>query len=857
MGADSVKQIKVGVLLDEQSTRAFKRLFDDMTRSVERLTEAASRASRALGGIGGGGVTSQQLRPGTGGRVHASTPAGGAGKVGGVVGQVFGTDANGMRQLASSTNQAFQSAGTGIKSFVQGAESSLKRMQRSVDALKTSMASMSFAAGGGRGRGPVGNWDFMSQISPAAAGVGPGGRNNNFSPFWNGGQVYDGSEGGKRPPPPGSKGPKGPGPWGRFAGAAAGAFGLGFLGPAAGPVAGIAAYNYATGAIEDERLARMKYATSEPIERMTRRAAVASPFNQLFGAVQGGRVSEQIAFKSALARPDVNRALMNTQVQRDQIAGLLTGQGSNKLSAFGKSLKGYGGMTLDSISRAISGDSNLSDDDRRTAMQLAHDQALRNIGPEQAAQLSAAVAAERQLQDPRVAMLTDRVYQGAHSRVATLRSMGMSTRDRWATRDGVTRPVAAYEAMESKLMKGGWTMGDYAAGHQQLLGIGSGYGKAVGPLGLVSAGIGGLGNAAELTRMGGILGGGVGAAGSFLRNTVQGSIGRGGIDVATGRDLFSQLGSRAMASGQFGAGNTFANYAGAAAGFVGGGMGAPLDVAEQQRRAGMLASGTEQMAGFMSGSKAPLYQMTSLLGSIGAAGGYGGASEALAKMRPEVMQSIAAGGEIPAWARAQGVTKEMARANLKYQERAPLMEVVDSLQGGQAAELLKSYRATEARTGGGFRTFAAEQTKGLTGRAKARRETELAEILGGMVPGTSPEEGAGTLLSQLVVDGPKLKGRGVGAAAPQGLEKEALADQAARTMKAAETIASSVSTLVKNLDAFNTKDVEDAAVSGVKAAAGGQGSDIATAAGDFERAAAQVAAVLRNLERKNGPVKTR
>ena len=45
----------------------------------------------------------------------------------------------------------------------------------------------------------------------------------------------------------------------------------------------------------------------------------------------------------------------------------------------------------------------------------------------------------------------------------------------FAKKDPVTgKLMSGYEAMEAKLMAGGWTMGDAASGHQQLLGIGAG-----------------------------------------------------------------------------------------------------------------------------------------------------------------------------------------------------------------------------------------------------------------------------------------------------------------------------------------------------------------------------------------------
>lgn len=871
MAGDAPKQIKFVFAVDEQSARAAKRIVEDLTRTVEKLVQSAQRAGNLLGGLGGGtAVTNKAVGPGLGGvRGQLANPA--SRQQSGVVTAVFGSDARGIQQLGQVTQQTFQNATAGIRNFVRAAETDLQRLQRTIQNVSGAMGGLG-GAGRAMGGGGIAGWgSFMPQVMAGGApGVGPGGRNNNWSPFFNGGQIATGAAaaaggaggggGGGRGAPPVAAGGFFSGArqfFGGAGGAIAGSMGYGFLQgvstPAAAGAVGVMANNWATGAMEDSRTARLNYVLNEPIERMSRRAAMAAPFRQLYSQAAGGDVAGVHAFRMAMRRPEVRDMISGQSVQRDALARLLSGQTSNKLSAFGKSLTGMGAITMEELSNKISGNADLTPREKRTAMQIAEEQAVRNIGPEQAQLLQKAVASQAQLLNPQTQALMNRVYGGAMGRVKTMRSLGMGAGE-------VTLPngqrVSAYEHKEAQLARGGWDFGDEAAGRQQILGIGAGYGGrgGVGRLELVSAGIGGLSNAADLTRAGGILGGGRTAGPGFLRGTVQRSIGAGGLDVAVGRDFFGHASQRALAGGQFGAGNTFATYAGSAAGLIGGGVGSPLDVAEQQRRMAMLQGGTAEFGGFTSGSKAPLYQMTSLLASAGAAGGYGSASESLNRMSPEVLTAIARGGAVPEWARSQGVTAEMATRFLDKSRRAPLYEVVDEMVGGDAGDLLKRVRGAE-RGGGSFMDVIASETEGLKGARKARKAQQLAEQLGGVLYSqglaATPEAGAGVFMTQMQQDpsmAPFLKGKGVGAAGPKGLEKEALADQANRLGEEAREIATSVKELVKVFDAFKTDDARRAGIAGVAGAAEGQGDSATQAGQDFVAAAARVAAHLAKLE---------
>lgn len=854
----SDKTIKVSIAVDENSARKAKALVDDLTRSVERLVAASSKiGGSTLGGQVAGGASVTMRSPQPGGIRHMAAAAQ-QGR-GGVFANILGGDQQTLRGLVSGAQQAFQSVSSSIKTFTDRAESDLRRLQRAVAGVNASMGGMAASVGGGRG-GPYvyapgggGGGRTLPGIAPGFIVPGtqvPGVQATPASPGGRGG-------GGARPPA--AAGGMAGGVAGGAGGALANAMGLGFLGRLGGPAAigaaGVAAYQFGVSAMEDERLAKLQYRVSEPIDRLSRRAAVAAPFQHQFSAVMGGQVSSTVAFRQALQDPEVKRTLMGSNVDRAALAKLTVGTSSYKLGNLGKQLKGYAGRTLEDFTSWLQGQQGLTADERRNSMQLAEDVALRNIGPEQAQQLQAAAAAKLGVMNPWERDVRDTIYQGAHSRVAALRATGRAA-GVITLRDGTK--TSAYEYHQARLHEKGWTLGDEAAGRNTMLGVGAGYMKALGPLGVVSAGIGGLHNAAQLTRMGGILGGSVGAAGKFYRGTVQGGIGRGGLDVAAGSQLFDMLGQHAMQTGQFGAGNAFSTYAGAAAGLVGGGMGAPLDVAEQQRRIMMLQSGGQNFASFTQGTKAPLYEALSLYGAMGATGGYSLATEGLRKMDPGLLQAIARGGDVPEWARAQGIDANAARSFLGHQAKAPLAEVVDRLAVGDSAGLLKDVRAAEAG-GGTFKDVFRARTSGLKGGAAAREITKLSEQLGGVLASSglaqNAEAGAGTFLAQLLQDpefAPMLKGKGVGAAGPKGPEALALKAQADIYRKQGLTGAALEARLKEEFPDMPKHAIASAAA--VSAAAGGQGDSVDTAVHDLVGALQRFASSLKAQQTGGGSV---
>lgn len=865
------KTIKIAFAVDEQSARKAKTLVDDITRSVEKLVSATQRAGQAMGGLGGGVTNKTVSSSGArGGITHFGTPAGAGGKAGGgIVANLMGGDAGSIRQLITTTQQGFQTVTTSVSTFVDRAEANVKRLQRAIDALGGSMgkAMPSGARDVDFGSGPGGFSAGNAPGGPAVPGVNPSNSG--------GGRGRPGGGGGAPEPDgwgPGGKSMWGPGGWRGYVGDRVGALGntLGLPGPMVNMAKGFAgrfggaaavggavlgAYEYGAGAFENQRAAQLKFTLDQPLLNQSRRAAVAAVGQNLYGAVQSRDVAKQIAFIQTMKNKEVMGSINNTTLQREQLEAAfnpltLGGMAGNLKERF----KGFVGNTYGDFMGWVSGQ-QLPEATKKNMLEMARENAMRNMPVEQAQKFQQAWGAQEALNDPMAMNMVNRVMGGALGRVQAMRSAGMSAGTR-KLKDGST--VMAYEDEEQKLLKGGWTIGDKAAGHQQLLHVGAGYGKAVGPIGLISAGIGGLGNAAELVKMGGMLGGSVGAGGSFLKQ-VQRSIGRGGLDVAVGRDLFGGLSQQMSAGGMYGNGGLAAKAMDQAASLVAGGTGVPFDVAQQQYRMQSLMQGNAALGGFMNGSKAPLYQATSLMGAIGARGGYDAGAEMLMKMDPMQLQAIASGGPIPEALKGM-VTQEDAQKFLKTGRKQPFLELQDYMfkDGSPQRKMLEDLRGSYD---GDAQALILDKTKGMTGKAKAKEQDRLAKVLGGMLVGGgvagSLQEGEGIVDTMLLGTTGKLKGHGVGAAAPKGPEAKALEDQA----KLLKTESTMVDKLTKFIDFFigegGSTGMAKTAQGGVAAAAAGQGSSVESAAQDAATALFRMAAVMKQSTSKAAPQKAK
>jgi hypothetical protein len=854
----SEKQIKISFAIDETSAKRAKLLIDDITRSIQGLVEASSRVGGALSQAMGGGrggmsvggspsITVRGGKTGGGGTSHASSAAG-RGSGSGIVTQLLGTsDVGAIRSLVTGTKQAFTGVGADVKTFVDKASSDIGKLQTAVDNLGKSFKDLKgtdiggggYGGGGGGGPRGGGGGDWSVKFNHRDPGL-PDDPFESAKPKHKFGRMTPIDD-------PGIESSKKI--FGAIAGGRVGDI-LSTISPVGGAVFGAAKAGFGIGEsinqnFADERLARINQTINQPFDTLNRKAQIAQPFLRMHAAVQQKDASTMQAFSDAMNDKEVMKSLGKLNIRREAIeldprlnTSTATGVAKEAWNSFKNMLSDKTGVSSDQAYAFINS-TGVDEVTQKTMRDIFRDNAVAGLDPQAAAQFQQAVDAKRQLQDPTTAMLRNEVYGNAMGRVHQARSIGMSTAIR-KNKDG--RMTSALEDEEQQLMRGGWTIADKAAGRQQLLSVGLGYGKAVGPIGLISAGIGGLTNAAELVKAGGSMGGSVAAGKSFYQ-AAQRSVGRGGLDVAVGRDLFGAMAHKAQSSGAYGGSRAAEQTASMMAGLVAGGSTSPLDVGDQQRRMNLVMQGNETFAGFTQGTAAPLYQATSLTGAIAASGGYGGKAEYLRKLPPELLTTIARGGDIPAGAKAVGITADDASKFLKFNRSAPLFEVDEDRFDATTStgKTLRDVRAAEA-TGGDFMDVVKSRTGEIkTGekpkdfqKRRAKIALEVATDLGASMyaSGLSPTQDAGTgvFLGQMAQDkdmAPFLKGKGVGAAAPAGAEKEALEQQADVKKRHGELMVK-MEGLIKSLKPVSMEQMADATVKGIASGEAGLPGSVGT-----------------------------
>lgn len=816
------KNLRIAVAADEASFRRAKLLVDDLTRSIEKLAKASATAG-ASGILGG--VTTQRTQPGLGGSAQFSNKGTQRGGAGGIVGSLIGGDSSTIRTLVTTSSQAFSTVSSGIKTFVDRATADVTRLNRTLRDTKTLMG------GWGGGGGSTGGAAGAAQSNPGDAAMANLIRQHD--PFQKNAMMFSGNGGAAKGGgfmggvrnwvggraqaaanfaglPPGASGAIG-----NFAKANFMGFGLG--------AAAVGAWNYGANSFVDQRAGKLDYELSEPTRRLERAAAVAGIGRDSYMAGRFGDVSRVAAQRAVLGNRDVMRSIGDVTLQKEQVM-LALGIGPNA--------SGIKKRVLDSLSNAASSTFNgvmgalgagpVEERDERSKLELQFQKAMLDTNPELAARFSSAVTATQGLQNPEWRLEANAAYQGAGANL-NLRRQGL-----FSAPKGQDAYVYMRER-EARLKGIGRTNEEDAAARRAIMGgAGRGYVGAYGGIEMTGAQEGGLQGIPGLLRMGGSLGGSVGAGVGFVRNTVQGAIGAGGLDVTVGSELFGGAMSKATGTGQFGGNGTAAAYAEGLAAMVGGGPEGGFDTAQQQRRLGMITAGESSFNSFTQGRKAPLYQATSLMGAIGAMGSYGSGAESLIKMDTGLLRTIANGGPVPEWAKGQGIGKEEANKYLNYSARVPFFETVDEYQQGPAADLLKKVRAAEGR-GGSFKDVFAGHSK--------KEQQAMAEQLGALIPGETPEAGAGILLS-MMSEG-KLKGKGAHSVGAQGsIETEAQRDQASALKETVGTL-KEIAAAAKII--FNMKDAREGGKVEVKAT---------TVNKDMETATGQVAAQL-NILAKN------
>lgn len=758
------KTLKIAVAVDGPSIQKAKFLIDGVTRSVVALIAASNRAGGLLSAGGGGGVSGQVLSPGSGGATHlGQTRAYDGRQLGSGVASILGGSPQSIQALSTATQNAFTAVGAKLNVFVSNATAQVGKLQQAIAGINATLGQPGGNAGAtapgaagpqGAPPAPPPRPPRGGQPTPPGGFWGPQGFNG-----WLGGRVQAMAQSAGLPPASAAY-------LGRTASGPVGAIGVGFA-------AGLNIGERFNKSFEETYGGQVQYERNEPLKQFSRRAAMMAPFRSMQQSALNRDASGMLAWQDTLGNKQMMKLIGNTKLN-DASVQLMMEQfslGGVKKDLMAK-LKNAASMGVGAVNEVVFNE-HLPEATSMNLRQIANQTAIRNLGPEQAAKVQQLQQDIQATQSPMVQRQLGETYGNAMGRVSAMRSLGMST--------GLNRAgtMSKYEEVEARLMKGGWSFGDAASNRSQLLGVGLGYGAAgAGGTSLVSAGIGGLSNAAELYRAGGMTGGSVQAGGSFYRQ-VQASVGQRGLDVAVGRDFFGGAMQSMQGTGQFGDRGSSAAYAAGMAGLLRGQYG-QLDVAQQQGRMALMQAGDPMTASLSKGTLAPLYQATGLLGAISASGGYGAGAEALTRMDPRLIATIARGGAIPTEYAGEVSQQSAQKFQKDYLNKGAFFEVQDSMfKGKEQKDFLRNLRAE----GGDVTSMIFSQTAGLKGVARDKEITRLERVGGGILEmsgiASSSAAGAGTIQNLMFGAGygKALKAGGVGAAAPRGGEGEALSKQ--------------------------------------------------------------------------------
>ena len=508
----------------------------------------------------------------------------------------------------------------------------------------------------------------------------------------------------------------------------------------------------------------------------------ASLFQDQFNNVQSGNLSRVVAFNRALNNPEIRKAL-NSQtldVEKLNIKNNMSPESLKTvwgwLSAHGKAAAGDLFQKIDEWREG----GKLTELEAKNVNDVALAQAQSSLPAEKRAQFAVAQDYEWFKRGPRANMMMDEIATNALGRTQVMRANLMSS---GSDRDGND----AYTMLKAKLLKGGWTPEDRAGGVHNLLGVGWGYGKAVGPMGLVSAGAGGFYNASAVLQSGGVLSGSVAGARGFY-DAAQSSMGRGGLDVAVGRELFASSAERMVSSGQFGVGNAASIYASHAAGLIGGAYngGRPVnDVAMQQYMSGLLSAGNQSFGNVASGRQAPIYNAYSLISAIAATGGkYGIGTENLRSMDPTLLASIAQGGDIPlGYSGMEGISQGSVKSFMANVNTKSLIGLPLSIVGNGANRALFDRVHADGKQGRSYidtlRNDVAGMSPGMKAYTLLKETSQLGTVMARPM-GLKVNEAIGRFLAPLAAEAdfaPVLHGKGIHATGAAGLDKLSLVEK--------------------------------------------------------------------------------
>lgn len=794
------KTIDIKIVVDERAAQRSKEIIQELTRSLDGLAGAGRKAMQSAGVSGAG--TGVAVRSGTitgigGGVQGAAQRAGQA--AGGIVQSVLGVkDPGAIRSLITDTKGGFQAISASVKTFVDQAENHVKRLQRAVQGLSTSMSGASMGGGGGSGGGWTLGRDFGTG-GASGGSVSPldhrpsdmqllkaEARKTGRSPHQQGsfaGEFFAGS--GIAHMVPGAGGIITAGNY--LSQYAHGRMGTGAA--VGGAAAGLAATALAFGSVEqDTRISNIRNYTQYHMQTPELKARMASPFLGMYHAGRRGDAAMGSAYMRTMSDPNIMASLNQTDLRRELTEKLTGHAGFSPTALLNYSKSGMG----DVITRLTRDNPQLAG----TISSIVLENARRNMTPEAMEQFNSAAQANRQTMSPRDAEMMNHIVGGAMGSVQLRRAGAI----------GIPKGREAMEYMrdmEAHLTSRGLTGGEYAGARIGLRsGAGTAYMNRIGGISALSMQAGGVQGLESIARLSGILGGSVGAGVSGLTKGFQGTVGRGGLDVTAGSELAHSILGRANSMSNFFTGDAGSQLYQGAAGLA---YGEGSDVAQQMRRSGMIERGLSGMNAFTSGSHSGLSKMSSVLSSISASGGYSYFSQRLTQTPAEALTAAARGGAVPESllsllgnvealpGESQSDAKtRVARTRISKflggVERAQFAESIPGMyeSGSRTGDLVNRFKAS----GGSFGEFVQSETAGLKGTKRARAQESIARSMFSAIgPGG---ENADVLMSELVRYAPQLAGKGAYGAGPSGLEREGLQAQSGQLHRDAASLRTDV-----------------------------------------------------------------
>ncbi len=782
------KNIKISIIVDQNSAANAKRLIADINSEVRKLIENAQRATQALGGGGGGGVKvgNQNISvPGLGGTQGASASIA-TGSTGQGVGGIFGSIAGGISGIKSAifgSKAIFKDISDGLKTFSDQGTASINTLTESVQRLNSALGSVKNAAsnmggvGGGFGGGFGGSF-------------GGGGRGPTGTLLGMGPQNFTGAP---MPTAPGAVQIAAP-PAGQAAAPSSGG-GLGAVGRMVGLV-GVASSGIARQVVSDltdpdtysrkatdADIAQLSFSKNAPSMGLQRSAAW-GVFERQAERIRTGdirgiiaqrmepRLIAAITAKADPAYQENVRRLAKMQLGMPEETGGLANSWNALTDILGSKISK---IRQGALEYAESKATNLPEFATMSAKQrqanseygkTKREIALQNMEQQIALAVPQSIMEDQQLAEQthlRTQRVGQEIYGGAMGIEALARAGGMGGVGRVNSRTGNLR----YMEQEANLMKRGYRFGDKSAAQAAAIGgIGWEYkGAGMSMLGMQQGGFGasmGMGAAAAMT------GTSAGGMGGFLQQ-VQGAIGSGGIEIGAANRFAGAFAGQMQASTGLGGLNYGSAFQQAA--------GSIRDLGGDQNAARIYMSGMQETQALQTGGKDPLQQGLNMHSGVKAFGANWQASDMMTKLsqtdRTAIMAEYKKNGKFPRYLTDLGITPQAMQVYMDDQDRMALVRYA----GTPGVKGTKAFHAAETFMGSsGIKDYVSKMgSEGI-------KQKDALRMLGSAygAAGSDPSSGLGMVQGMAERAGlvtPSSRGRGAHAVKAGGLVQASLDSQ--------------------------------------------------------------------------------